>query len=246
MKKIVALFLSFLLVLETFSIGASAMESSIKEEALTFIESKGFITEEIISEELIDNGIKFTLKYLSSGDIATTTYIKYANNDILIIIEENAKTNEILFKSDGTVLFNGVETERFNFSTTPSLTATYASYMCEERSLPGTCDRVFEKSVGEVTPISLALPVMVKNCTISVLASIITGNLGWTNATPVAESIAGTLIGFAWGDTSIQYRATVTRDDNQAPLQYFYKYTETWSGSGQSWPHKTYKVENLL
>lgn len=220
--------------------------SSLESEALSFIKSKGFITEDIVSREFTDTGIIFTLNYLDSGENSYISYAKDNNNDIHIVVTESDKINEIIFKSNGVVLFDGIETDIFNFTYAPVPASTYASYMCDEDQLPGTCDRTFEVNVGTVTPISLALPVVVKNCTISALAAIIVGNLNWIDPRGLAEVVAGALIALAWDVKTILYCASITRDDSQAPLQYFYKYTETWSGSGESWPHKSYKVENLL
>lgn len=62
------------------------------------------------------------------------------------------------------ILFDGTETDIFNFTYAPAPAAAYASYICDKDQLPGACDITFEVNVSTVSSVSLALPVLVKDC----------------------------------------------------------------------------------
>ena len=251
LSKFTALFLSAIFTFNMLSVSVFAANDLSPEanEAISFIKSKNFPVGEVVSVTNKDNSIVFTVKYLSSGEVSYIEYSENSDSDVFLTLTEGDKINHIVFKNNGSVLYEGVETDVFeqkNVTRIYNSRAAYASYMCTADQLPGTCDRVFEQSAGTVNPITLALPGVVQSLTVSTLSAVICSGLGWVNAESVAAMIAGAILDRAINITSILYTAKVTRDNNQYPLQIFYKYDETWSWDGGSWPYKNYKVENLL
>lgn len=255
-KKYIAFILSIIFIAYTpFSAFATNIISKEASEALSFAESKNLLIGEVISTTKTNEGYLFGLKYLPSGEISYLTYKKLPNNDIELTVIEGERSNTLLFKEDSTVYVDGEITTAFDspvnagyaaYTNTYSTRNTWAVY--HTNTLPtGFTDDGFTIAAGNVTPVTLALPIAFESITATVLASTIITGLGWINATGVATTIASALISVGFAGKTLLYRASVTRSNEQYPLQIAYKYTETWRDAGvQEWPYFTYRIETLL
>lgn len=127
MKKFISVMLCALFVINLVPASAFATYtmSDKAEEALAFVESKGFAVGDV--QAVYENGdyLKFDVKYLSSGE---TSYIEYTeNNDgIRVVLTEGNNSDTIIFKYNGDVYWDENEVECFNEGV-PSIVASYAS-----------------------------------------------------------------------------------------------------------------------
>ncbi len=255
-RKIALMFLCSLGFLGVFSENTMALSVTSPEvnEAISFIESKHFYIGDVLSVEEISDGILINASYLPSGEISQINYRKSTNGDISLTIKESSIINTIIFKHDGTVYFDGIETTAFdpidisnNYDSYDVLRSSSASYMTD--TLPsGFSESGFEtKKYGTANPVTIGLPMALEGMGASVLGAIIVSKLGWVNAEAVAQNIAGSLIGLGSQANEILYCADIYINNQQYPFQVAYKYVETWRLSGlPDWPHKTYRIETLL
>lgn len=105
-KKIISLILTLVFMLQIIPVGAFAVANEEYDEAINFIQSKGFSENDVSTWEKLDNGIKFTINYLPTGESSYLTYIKETDGEKLIISEGN-KQNELFYKNNGQVYLDG-------------------------------------------------------------------------------------------------------------------------------------------
>lgn len=244
-KKLISVMLCALFVINLVPASAFATYtmSDKAEEALAFVESKGFAVGDV--QAVYENGdsLKFDVKYLSSGE---TSYIEYTENydGVTLVLTEGVKKDTIVFKDSGKVYWDGKETDDFITGNTPALTATYASYFTD--TSPALANNSYPNYWGSVGTATYVLEKVIKDMTVSALKAAILSFLGIPTNLGVIDTVATTLINYAINDNTITYSGPVYRNTSQGPLQYFYKYTVTLTSGGRSTTAVYYKVEQLV
>lgn len=258
LKKITAMLLTALFIVNLLPISAFAYSNMSKsaEEALAYISSKGFIIEELLYVEENDEKIIFALDYLESGEISYINYMKDSFGNIYVDIIEGTKTNHLKFMADGTVYVDNVQTSfepiDVNLNKVPGNSSyssravnSFATYFTGDT--PVGSDGVFEERYGKVNPLTLVLPILIKDCTVNYLTGQMVSLLKLTGLKrEIFEEVAGDIIDAGFPETRIDYAAWVDRDNCNAPLEYYYKYTAYWTVTGRSFPDDYYKVEQLI
>lgn len=95
-------------LITNMALSASAVNETI-DDKLNFINSKGIFVEEVINVETMDTDTKFTVKPVSTEEIAYITYSQESDKSITLFVEEGNLSNLITFKSDGTCLIDDKE-----------------------------------------------------------------------------------------------------------------------------------------
>ena len=95
----------FLFTLIPTNAFAANKVTSKSQEALNFIESKGFLIGDIIDIDITSDGFIFEVQYLSNGEHSLIEYHEKDNGIELVFVEGNAR-DTFLFNANGNVYLN--------------------------------------------------------------------------------------------------------------------------------------------
>ena len=88
------------------SLGVSADEKNKYQKETDFLNSIYMPMEYVQNIYSVDNSVVFEMNYSENGEISRITYTEN-NGDITVFIDENTRSNEIIFKKDGEVYIDG-------------------------------------------------------------------------------------------------------------------------------------------
>lgn len=245
MKKFLSVFLVFVFFISITPSSAFALsKSQMEEEAEIFLESKGLLNGNIVNIDTVENSVLFTIEFLPNDE---PTYIKYEKKvgDIIVVISENGYVDTFLFKSDGTVYLDDVETDYFDFLYLPSMVNTYASafYNTMPAEASGTYT-YFDAISG-----TMAFDKFIKDLTTYVLARKIEAVMGIPSAvtTALVSQIKTTAQQYDDTGTAISYVRNVYKNNKNYPLKVYFRHDTNYTlACGKKTYATFYEIETLV
>ena len=209
MKKFLSIITSFMLIVNMLCIPTSAetVVSENAQNALSFMQSVGIVTGNVIDIVETDNFIDFSVSYLPNNQISHLIYSQNENS-ISITIDEGTVSNEILFNADNTFSLDGMV---FSYcSDTPAtIDSGYYVYQYFDSTPTGWSEPTESKSkindvVGATSWTVGALSLVIGNFAavgaakaVSIASFILSTVTG-----PVADYFGFSMISTSWKNTS--------------------------------------------
>lgn len=244
-KKITAMFLTALFMINLLPAYVFAFSGISKEaeSALNFIESKNLLCGEILAVKEIEDGFEFKVNYLGENNDSYLVF-KEKNNEKSVTVIENEIINEIVFKEDGTVTLDGVQTTIFNNTNIMPL-STYASafYETMPASASGTYTYFDQISGNIVTEF------VIKSLTTNVLASYISAALGVPAIVVKAAAALIKTTANTYNDNGLMltYVRKVYKNNKDYPLNIYFRHDIDYRlVCGQKVYATFYEVETLV
>ncbi len=224
------------------------------ENAIEYIQEKGFMVGDVISSSIIENGVVLNVQYLPSGETSQLKYIEKSNEKIIHIIEGD-KINIIEFRNNGEIYTDnvrdyGLEKAKNNRSIIPY---SYAVSIFEDTLPPGCTDKFSLESTREDYVTSAT---RIASCTVGYLAGLLVSAFSIDQVSNAMLSIAASaLIDKAINNyintKEISYVAYFYEHQNNKPngMQYYYKEHIIYSlkpGTSDDVDKIIYKAEDLI
>ncbi len=209
MKKFLSIITSFMLIVNMLCIPTSAetVVSENAQNALSFMQSVGIVTGNVIDIVETDNFIDFSVSYLPNNQISHLIYSQNENS-ISITIDEGTVSNEILFNADNTFSLDGM-TFSYCCDTPATIDSGYYVYQYFDSTPTGWSEPTESKSkindiVGATSWTVGALSLVIGNfAAVGVAkATSIASFILSTVTGPVADYFGFSMISTSWKNTS--------------------------------------------
>ena len=159
MKKRISIFFR-VFAMFILSLGVSADEKNKYQKETDFLNSIYMPMEYVQNVYSVDNSVIFEMNYLENGEISRITYTEN-NGDITVFIDENTRSNEIIFKKDGEVYIDEILTHMYDDALVAPLRYASANFVT---SMPTSYNYTDFKNYGTVGVIDIILSVPIKDC----------------------------------------------------------------------------------
>ena len=183
-KRLFTLILSCALVLliTPARVQAQDFSSARIDEALAFIQGKGFMVGTVLSSFAEGNKVTLNVSYLS-GETSTLIYEELDNGDVEVTVIESHASNVILYSTSGNVFidntFNRILTDRNTAPANNQYLRDYVSLFSE--TVPAGCDGNHFTG-NETTTDYIYIGVQISGLTVNVLAQIMANSVGIPNS----------------------------------------------------------------
>ena len=173
---------ALVLLITPAKVQAQGFTSANVDEAVAFIQGKGFLVGTVLSSSLEGNKVTLNVSYLS-GEISTLIYEELGDGNIEVTITESHASNVILYSTSGNVYIDGtfsqILTDSNTTHTNNQIAKGYVSLFSE--TIPVGCDGNHFTG-NETTTDYIYIGVQISGLTVNVLAQIMADAVGIPNS----------------------------------------------------------------